>query len=70
MPGPQRPVTLPAKHGGSRYVLDSRRMTWPDAEAACGEYGGHLASFASAAQQALVEEALLRQGALLPPFHR
>jgi hypothetical protein len=51
-------------------VLDTRHLGWAAAEAACGGYGGHLASFAAAQQQARAEAALLRAGALLPPHHR
>jgi hypothetical protein len=55
---------------GNTFFLNTSYMNFSSAESACAASGGHLASFLSQQEQAEVEQFYIRNGYLLPAFHR
>jgi hypothetical protein len=64
----QQPQKIYSHSSGSRYLLNTHPMNFSMAQAFCNVNGGHLASYASAAEQAAVEQYYVTNGMLLPNF--
>lgn len=55
---------------GNTFFLNTSYMNFSSAESACAASGGHLASYLSQQEQAEVEQFYIKNGYLLPAFHR
>jgi hypothetical protein len=55
---------------GNTFFLNTSYMNFSSAETACAASGGHLAAYISQQEQAEVEQFYIRNGYLLPAFHR
>lgn len=69
MMGP-RNLTLTSNVTGNTFTLYTTQATQAEAETACREEGGHLASFGSYDEQVEMEFAFMNRGYLLPGFHK
>jgi hypothetical protein len=57
---------LASTHAGHAYLVVPKRMTWPEARAACKEAGGHLATVTSADENAFVQYLTPKDWAFAP----
>jgi hypothetical protein len=67
------PVATPpytSSLSGATFYLNTTASTFEAAQAACNANGGHLASYGTTAEQLEVEQWFIKQGYLLPAFHR
>jgi hypothetical protein len=63
-------TTCSSETTGSTYMLNTKNMTFDDAESFCNDQGGHLVAYNNLEEQQEVEQCFINQGSMLPNFNK